>query len=653
MQQFRHLFSPIQIGSMTVKNRISTSAHATFFYDLVTSLPTDREIAYYEAKARGGIGMIVTRLTNVKRAKNSFRNPEAMSWYKKFAEAIHRHGAKMVVQLCHHGGQGGLLDPPPGPDGPSDGPVLNFRTHPYMALEMTIEDIKEIIGEFAYAASICREAGVDGVELHGAHGYLLDEFLSPAYNRRQDEYGGNLENRLRLPQEVIDAVRKAVGEDYVVGLRMNGDQFVEGGVDFELAKLYARRLSEHGQLDFLSISCGTYASTEVVVDPMYFPLNSFVYLAAGIKEVVDIPVLARGRIVDPVQAEEILANNQADMVVMTRASIADPEFPIKAQEGRLDGIRKCLGCNERCWGTFSDMWQLFTTAMGCTMNPVVGHETLPGWLELEPAAKAKKVMVIGGGPGGLEAARVAAERGHIVSLYERNHELGGQVLIAAKAPGRDGFLDLPRYYNYELKRLKVDVHLGVEVTADMVVKNNADAVVVATGSVSYIPEIPGVEQENVVDASDVFTGKKTVGDNVVIIDGEWRIRALSLGDLLSSQGKHVEILCEEYYFGLFLEMNTRRTIIRRVLQNGVTLTPLNKIKRISGNSVVAENVLTNQEHVIDGADSIILAYGGKADNALYHSLRGRVTELYAVGDCFGGSLVPDATLAGATVARQL
>jgi 2,4-dienoyl-CoA reductase-like NADH-dependent reductase (Old Yellow Enzyme family)/thioredoxin reductase len=653
MQQFRHLFSPIQIGSMTVKNRISTSAHATFFYNLATSLPTDREIAYYEAKAKGGVGMIVTRLTNIRPAKNSLRDPEAIPWYKKFAGAIHRHEAKLVVQLAHHGGQGGLLNPPPSPDGPSVGPVLNFRTHPYMARELTTKEIKEIIGEFAYAANVCREAGVDGVEIHGAHGYLLDEFLSPAFNRRQDEYGGSLENRLRLTQEVVDAVRRAVGRDYVVGLRLNGDQFVEGGVDFELAKSYASRLSGQGQLDFLSISCGTYASTEVVVDPMYFPLNSFVYLAAGIKEVVDIPVLARGRIVDPVQAEEILANNQADMVVMTRASIADPEFPKKAEEGRLDAIRKCLGCNERCWGTFSDIWQLFTTGMGCTMNPVVGRETLSGWLEFQPAAKAKRVMVIGGGPAGLEAARVAAERGHLVSLYERNPELGGQVLIAAKAPGRDGFLDLPRYYSHELKRLKVDVHLGVEVTADMVVKNKPDAVIVATGSVSYIPEIPGAEQQNVVEARDIFTGKRTVGDSIVVMDGEWRIRALSLADLLASQGKHVEILCEEYYFGLLLEINTRKVIVRRVLQNGVTLTPLSRIKKISGNSVVVENVLTGKQRVIEGVDSIVFAYGGRADDALYQSLRGRARELYAVGDCFGGSLVADAILAGATVARQL
>jgi 2,4-dienoyl-CoA reductase-like NADH-dependent reductase (Old Yellow Enzyme family)/thioredoxin reductase len=654
MERFQHLFSPIQIGSVTVRNRIAISAHATFLGDLKTQLPNEREVAYYEARAKGGAGLIIFRLTSVYPEANPFRHPDAITWFKKTAEAIHRHGAKMFVQLGHQGAQSGLNDPPPAPAGPSYAPVLYAKGRPLMSHKMTIAEIEQTIAEFAFAARLCREAGADGIELHGAHGYLIDEFMSQAFNRRDDKYGGSFENRLRFPLEVIDAVREVVREDYVVGMRLDGDEFIEGGIDLEKSKLNARRLVEGKKLDYLNISCGTYASIEVVVDPMYFPLNSFVYLAAGIKEVVDIPVIARGRIIDPVQAEQILANHQADMVSMVRASIADPEFPNKARQGRLDEIRKCLGCNELCWNTITDLRQLFTFGMSCTMNPVVGRETLPGWLELKPADKAKRVMIVGGGPAGLETARVTAERGHLVSLYEKGPELGGRVLIAAKAPGRDGFLDCVRYYEYELKRLKVDIHLETQVTADMVMKNNPDAVVVATGTVPYAPEIPGIDQENVYDVLDVLSGMKAVGSKVVIVDGEWRMKALSLADHLASQGKQVEVLCEDYYFGALVENSTRKVIIRRLLQAGVTLSPLTRLKKVSGNSVVVENILTEQERTIENVDSVVLAYSGKENTALYVALKGYVKELYAVGECFfGGRRLPDAILAGATVGRQL
>ena len=444
-QEFKHLFSPITIRSMTVRNRIYSSPHHPLFIDRLTGLPGERMVEYWVAKAKGGIGMIGTYLTEVHAHEelDVFRRPGAVEAFKSATDAVHQYGAKIICQIAHSGGQAGNFFRKSW--APSALPVPDSRAVWYIPHEMTRDEIKATIDAYAHAATIVKKAGMDGVGIHGAHGYLVTEFMSPYYNRRTDEYGGSLENRMRFPLELIDAVRSAVGDDFVVGIRVNAEEFVDGGYTLDDFLVMAPMLVKTGKLDYLNVSVGTYISTATVIEPMYFPLDSFVYCAAAVKQVVDIPVFARGRITDPVQAEQILANNQADMVSMVRAIIADPEFANKAREGRVDEIRKCIGCNEGCWrrGT-TDQTIGVLSGITCTMNPVVGLEGQPGWGELEPATVKKRVMVIGGGPAGLETARVAALRGHQVSLYDKGSELGGQTLIADKAPGRDGFLDLGR-----------------------------------------------------------------------------------------------------------------------------------------------------------------------------------------------------------------
>jgi thioredoxin reductase len=520
--------------------------------------------------------------------------------------------------------------------------------------EMTKEEIKATVENYAFAATVAKEAGMDGVGIHGAHGYLIAEFMSPFFNRRKDEYGGSLENRLRFPLEVIEAVRDAVGDDFVVGIRINADEFVEGGYTLDDFLKIAPILAGTGKLDYMNISVGTYTSTATVIDPMYFPLGSFVYCAAAVKQVVDIPVFARGRINDPVQAEEILANNQADMVSMVRAFIADPEFANKAREGRVDEIRRCIGCNEGCWARGTrDLVIGMTAGMTCTMNPAVGLEGQPGWGEPIAAAVKKRVMIIGGGPAGLEAARVAALRGHQVSLYERGSELGGQTLIAAKAPGRDGFLDLGRYYTYQMKLLKVDVHLNTEVTIETVMEEKPDAVVVATGSVPLFPGIPGVNRENVCEVRQVLSGEVAVGDNVVIVAGDEHIQALSTADFLAEQGKKVEVLSMEYHCGSTLEPCTKQTLYQRLFRKGVVLSPHTGVREISRGTVIAYNIFNGEERRIEGVDTVVIACGGREDNALYYALKDRVKEIYVVGDANGVRRIHDATREGATAGRAL
>jgi len=514
---------------------------------------------------------------------------------------------------------------------------------------MTIDEIGEVVHSFANAAMIVREAGWDGVELHATHGYLIQQFISPFFNQRTDEYGGNLDNRMRFPLEILSAVRQAVGSDFTIGMRISGDEFTDGGYTLDDMLIMAPVFAQPGRADYLSVSAGTYRSPALALDSTYGPLNSFVYLAAAIKDVVDVPVFARGRIIDPVQAEDILANNQADMVAICRALIADPEFANKAREGRLDEIRPCIGCNEGCFARIL----IGLLPLSCTMNPVVGMETRQGWQQLEPATKKKKVMVIGGGPAGLEAARVASLRGHSVSLYEKTSAIGGQAIVAAIAPGRESLSDLARYYSYQLNSLGVDVHFETEVTLDMVNGESPDAVIVATGSIPLVPNIPGVDQDNVVEARDVLTGKVGVGQKVVVFAGEHHIQALSTADLLAAHCMQVEVLCEALHAGSQLETTTQSAIYQRLLQQGVVLSPYTGLKEVSGNTVIAVNVFTGEERRIEDVDTVVLACGGKENNALLLSLKGHVKEVYAAGDCIGVRRLPDATMDGAKVGRQI
>jgi len=650
-QQFPYLFSPLKIGSMTVRNRIVMSAHNTnYALDLV---PNERLINYWAARAKGGVGLVVAGILWVHPNPwlNTFRMPGALDGLEKAAEAVHKHGAKFVAQIGNMGAMVGHFFMP-SPWAPSAVLAPNEKTEQHMSHKMTRGEIKGMIDSFANAAKIVKEAGIDGVEIHGAHGYLIGEFMSPHWNKREDEYGGSLENRMRFPIEIIDAVRNAVGKDFVVGMRIIGDEFIPGGYTLDDMLIMAPMLTKTGKLDYLNVSAGGYVMASTIIEPMYYPLNSFVYCAAAIKRVVDIPVFARGRITDPDQAEQILANNQADMVSMVRANIADSEFANKARKGRVEEIRKCIGCNEGCWGVQGRLGA-YTNGISCTMNPATGREGEPGWGEVELAAVKKRVMIIGGGPAGLETARVAALRGHQVSLYDRGSELGGQTLIAAKATGRDGFLDLGRYYTHQMKLLKVDVHLNTEVTAEIVKKQDPEAVVVATGSIPYIPDIPGVDGDNVVEVREVLNGEVQVGDNVVIIGFDGDIQSLSTADFLADRRKKVEVLCPDYQLGFKLDSATKHAIHQRLFQKGVKLTPNTGVKKICGNTIIAFNVFTNEEREIEGVDTVIIGYGGQEDNALYYALKDQVREVHLVGDANGVRRIFEATLDGATVGRAL
>jgi mycofactocin system FadH/OYE family oxidoreductase 2 len=647
--QFHYLFEPIQVGSVTLKNRIVSTAHSTRFAE--DGVVGERFCAYHEARAKGGVGLIITEAQPV-HPSSVPRLGMIHNWddrvipgFRNLAKTIHRHGAKIFGQISHHGRQmsSGLTQR--SILAPSAIPCPLKREVPK---EMEIEEIEEIVDNFGKAAGRLKEGEFDGVEVMIGHGYLLNEFLSPAMNKRTDEYGGSLGNRLRIIFEILNSVRKNVGDDFTCGVRMSGDEFIKDGLTLEDMKEVARLLEGTGQVDYLNVSAGNYAVPHFIVPPWYMPPGAFVYLSAGIKEEVNLPVGCVGRINDPILAEKILESHQADLVGMCRALIADPELPKKAQEGRLEDIRPCIGCRQMCSGVGTAT----TLFLGCTVNPSVGYESEKE--VLSSPAKRKRVFIIGGGPAGLEASRMAASRGHQVILCERNKELGGQVELFTRDPIRAEFGGLIRFLVKQCEKVGVEIRLVKEVTPEMVIKENPDVVVLATGSTPWRPPIPGIEGERVLDSWQVLKKEKEVGANVLIIAGrEGHQAPVSLAEFLVDQGKKVQVLGELSVVGGDIEANTFRMLYQRLFEKGVILRPFTGVKEVRDRKIIAYNVYTKHEEEIDGIDTVVIATGNRSSNQMYQALKGKVKELYAIGDCVSPRKINDAMIEGNRVGRLI
>jgi len=651
-QEYANMLSPVKVGPITMRNRIYFAAHAARFLPLNAGI-NDQGIAYYEARAKGGAAAIITGCHLIGPVCTQTPNPPSylgdertIPDLKRCADVIHKHGAKAICQLGVIGRLGetrpfGGVTWGPSPVRLDLAPMTWEIPH-----EMEMEEIEQLVDEYRKAAGNVKAAGYDGVEIMGAGGLLNHQFLSPRLNVRNDEYGGSLENRLRLQLDCIDAVRDGIGDDMILGFKMPGDDFIDGGITLDESKEIACAFEATGKVDYLSVVAGIYIIIPTHVPPMYYPLDPFVYLASEIRKTVKkITVNCMGKINDPGQADKIISNGHADMIGMVRSLICDPELVNKARSGREDEIRTCIACEEACYGRYRRGLHV-----SCSYNPQAGRELQ---LPILPATTKKKVVVIGGGVSGLETARVAALRGHQVSLYEQESELGGQVKIAAKAPGRLDFEEMPRFYTYQMKLLGVDVHLETEVTPEMVMEISPDAVVVATGSVPLELDVPGGDQKNVVEPRAVLEGKVEVGQNVVVIAGEHNMQALTTADSLAEKGKKVQVLTEAFYAGSQAPLGTCQAVHIRLLRAGAIITNLTAVKEIRGNTVITRNVFTNAEGRIENIDTVVAAMGGKAENSLYHSLKGKTRELYAVGDCMQPRLIPQATLDGLRVGTKL
>ena len=651
---FPHLFSPLQLGKVKVKNRISFQPHLTNL--AVHNLPSEAQMYYWGERAKGGAGLIITEELTVHPTDMAYEklidvyHAEAVPGFRKITDYVHQYDAKIFAQLNHNGQQGdGSLSRLP-VWAPSPVPDVLFRETPKA---MEVEDIEEVARYFALSAEHVRQGGFDGVELQFGHSSLARQFLSPLTNYRQDEFGGSLENRMRAPLMFIEAVRRTVGNDFTLGVRMCADEMIPGGLDLAQVQEICARFEASGLIDFMDLSIGTFYNLYLVEGSMHTPLGYTIPLAAGVREKLKIPVFCTGRINDPTMAEKVLAAGQADMIGMCRALICDPYLPQKAKEGRLDDLRSCIACNQGCIGRIG-----MNKTIGCVQNPAVGREKQWGEGTLKPAPIKKRVTVVGAGPAGMWAAKMAGRRGHQVCLLERNETLGGQVLTAMKGAGRDEFGVIIRNEKEQLDKAGVQIKFGVDASAERVLRDNPDAVIIATGSQPKKHPLGGAEGPGVSNVWQVLNQQVQTGDKVCLIDYDGHHRATATAEYLADQGKTVHIICSSLFIGAELGPTQDLYLSRqRLLQKGVSFTPDIAVMEVGGEigekTVKGFNVYSNQWDQWGPYDSIVLAMGQEVDDSLYFALKGKVKELSRIGDCVAPRKVDMAIWEGHQLGREL
>jgi mycofactocin system FadH/OYE family oxidoreductase 2 len=642
MSAYPHLFSPLAIGNVTVRNRILQTAHVKLFArDAVDS---QRNVDYQVARARGGAGLLITgnrvvhptSTTGFPRVAWAFL-AEAVDANRRLTDAVHEHDAVIFEQLNHFG----LNASSESADdlrvlwGPS---AVKSPAYGETPKAMEEEDIREVVEWWARCAELSREGGFDGTEVHISHSYLLHQFLSPLYNKRTDAYGGSFENRLRFAREVIAAVRERVGNDWVVGVRISLSDFIPGALDVDDAVRAARALEADGLIDYVNVTAAGYHNIFKAIEPSDTPDGYLVDLAAEVKRALSrLPVFTIGGIKDPALAEELLAGGKADMVAMTRAQIADPDFANKVRDGREDQIVHCIRGNQGCIGrVFKGL------PISCTVNPVAGREGRLG--SLQPADAPGLWLVAGGGPAGMKAAETLALRGHKVVLAEKEPELGGQVNLIVRTPGRQEFGWIRRDLERRLDQLGVDVRLETEASAQLVEELGPDGVILATGAVpsrtgfsSVNPlaaTLAGVEQENVLTGWDVLLGSRSVGERVVVLDDDGGRYAGGVAEVLLDAGHRVELVTRfnSLLPATMLTLDMAH-LYARLLGKGLDPTLNSWAKEIAGQTVTIFNLYTGTETTLEDVDTVVLATGSTANDVLYAELKGSVSNLHRIGDC--------------------
>jgi len=619
----------------------------------------DQIINFYIERAKGGVGFIVVggcypeMNGKVWKSIIGLDKDEFIPGLKRLTDAIHRHDVRVAAQLLHAGRSASSFFTKMQPVAPS---AVAYRSIKEEPRALTIPEIKTVIDNYVSATLRAKKGGFDAVELHGGMGYLINQFLSNATNKRNDEYGGSLENRARFAREMVLAIKETVGNDYPVIFRMSGDDLVENGLKLEESVEIAKILEKAG-VDAFSVSPGWHESKTPIM-LMSIPRMAYAYLSAKIKSQLTVPVIASVRINDLKLAEEILDNEQADMVSIGRPLIVDPELPNKYKNGQFDDIRTCIACNQGCFDSLLNFRHV-----SCIYNAMVGHE---GEYKITKADKPKKVVVVGGGPGGMETARVLALRGHNVTLYEKNNQLGGQLRYACIPPGRDEIQNIITYLERQISKLKVTIKIGKEADLHTLEEEHPDAIIVATGGRPIMLNLPGIKGDNVYIASSVLEGKSSLGRDVVIIGGgtvgcevalyvakQGAMRpdiacfllahkVLDAKDVVehtSKGNRNITLLEMKRKVGGGFGFSTRWVILNELKDAGIKEITEVKVKEIINNH--DENGQNNrgvayekdgQEHFIN-ADTVIIAVGYSSNNELQKQLEGKFAETYFIGDC--------------------
>lgn len=626
MFQFSKLFEPLEVKGTILRNRIVLPAMNTN-YAAPDGSVSQKFTRYYVERGKGGAGLLIVSSAYIdraakKRAGSLILDDDAfIPGLKGFTDTVHSTGAKIFQQLNHNGrllsSSNELKTNVTGlAVGPSPVPHLLTGEIPHV---LTKKEIAVMIDKYAQAARRAKEAGFDGIEIHGSHGYLINQFYSVYSNRREDEYGGSLENRMRFPLEVYQKVRALTGEDFLICYRLNIKEFAPIETPLEDVIALAVRLEKEG-VDFLHFSAGNSEVPAFVLGltpPGSTSAGCNAEIIGVVKAHLKVPVISVGRINTPELAEKILREGKADLIAMGRALICDPYLPEKALRGEPQTIRRCIACNQGCMDRLTQ-----EKGISCLQNPEVGREG-----ELNITLNPKKVWVIGGGPSGMEAALIAARRGHKVELFEKRETLGGQCLLAATPPGKQDFIAVREFFEGELKRSHVPVHTGEEITTERVKREKPDVVILATGSVPLIPNLPGVDGGNVTNARDVLEGKP-VGEKVIVVGGG--LVGVETALFLHGRGKKVVVI--EMLDDVARDAGSlnRARLKEELRKTNIEVRPLTKLLRISQNGI---DVKSEKRIETIGAETIIIAVGAKAENLLLQELIRTVPEVYAVGDC--------------------
>jgi 2,4-dienoyl-CoA reductase-like NADH-dependent reductase (Old Yellow Enzyme family) len=644
-EKFPHLFSPFQINQLNLKNRIISTGHETHLND--HGLIGERMIAYHEARARGGAGLIMTEVALVHPGAVFVADPirvdtdDCIPGYRKLAQVLHGYDCGLISQLFHPGREIVATEDGTTPVSYSASSVPNERFH-VLPRPMPTWLVEEVIEYYGNAGARMREAGVDGVEIVGSHGYLPAQFLNPGVNIREDQYGGSFENRLRFTREVAANIRVKTDDSFVVGFRLSGDEISPDGLGVDDMVEICESLAGDGVLDYLSVvggSSSTLAGSIHIVPPMSEETGYTAPFAHAIKQRSSIPVFVTGRINQPQIAEEILSKGHADMCGMTRAMIADQDMPNKALNNRADDIRACIGCNQACIGHFHEGYPI-----SCIQNPVSGREVRYG--TIEPAATARNIMIVGGGPAGMKAAAVAAGRGHAVTLYEKSAQLGGQTLLAQLLPTRAEFGGIVTNLEQEMSLAGVTVIKNTTVDMDMISSEKPDAVIVATGAQPRWPEFEGRDTAHVVDAWQVLRNEANVGASVVVAD--WRADWIGIGiaEKLAEEGCRVRLSVNGYMPGQTIQMYVRDTGVGRLHKLGVEMIPYTRLFGADEDTVYLQHTMSGEPVICEETDTLVICQGHTPVNDLEDQLREAGVEVHLIGDCLAPRTAEEAVLEG-------
>lgn len=640
--RYPHLFTPIKIGGMEVSNRMVVPAMGTNLANQDGTV-SDRLLEYWKTRAEGGWGLLITGITAVDPLGKAgpiqvgMWKDDFISSLQVLTSTVHRYGARIAAQLHHAGRQTFSIAIGDQPVAPSPIPCPVCREMPR---ELSTGEVYELIEKFGDAAVRARRAGFDAVEVHGAHGYLVAQFMSPYANKRIDEFGGSFENLMRFPLEIVKNIRRKAGADFPVIFRISGEERVSGGRNLEESRMAARVLEDAG-VDAFNVSVGVYASSQYIQAPPALPPGHLLPAGEEIKKAVSVPVITVGRMNHPLLAEEAISAGKTDLTAWGRQSLADPELPNKVAGDRQEDIVPCLSCTQRC---IERVMQV--KPVSCVVNPFCGKEAE---MKLEPASESKKVVVVGGGPAGLEAAWVAAARGHRVVLFEKESQPGGQFKIAAVPPTKHEISKAVNYFIYRAKKEGVFFRCGELATKEKISEEAPDVVILATGGKPLVPGIEGVEGEHVVSAVEVLSGRAQLKGNVLVAGGG--MVGCETADYLAERGCRVTLVEALSRVAGDVEEAVKYFLMKRLRNRRVNIITGAEIKSITEDGAVVQS--GDREEKLEGYRSVVLALGVEPVSELEEQLQGAVEEMHRIGDALEPGKASDAISQGGRLALQI